>query len=1163
MTALPWIDPDRVDALETAAAERILVYDGAMGTSIQDRDLSAEDFGGPELEGCNENLVATRPEIIRELHLAFLDADADIIETDTFGGAPFVLEEYGLGAQARELNTAAARIARDACDARSTGERPRFVAGSIGPTTKAISVTGGITFRELQDNFAEQARGLLDGGSDLLLVETAQDTRNVKAALLGIDDVFRELGARVPVAVSCTIEPTGTMLAGQAIEAFWTSVAHFDLFSVGLNCATGPEFMADHLRALSALARERVSCIPNAGLPDEDGNYLLSPDGLAAALAAFADHGWLNVVGGCCGTRPAHIKAVAAALAGHPPRVPPRHHRTLFSGIDFLETTDDNRPVLVGERTNVIGSRRFKRLIVEGKFEEASEIGRAQVRRGAQIVDVCLANPDRDELEDTTAFLDQLVRRVKAPLMLDSTDAAVLEEGLRWSQGKSLINSINLEDGLARFEEVVPLAVRFGAGLVVGCIDEDPEQGMGVTRERKLEIAERSHRILVEDYGVRPEDIVFDPLVFPSATGAAEYAGSAVETIEGVRIIKEALPECRTVLGISNVSFGLPEAGREVLNAVFLYHCTKAGLDLAIVNTEKLERYASIPQSERQLAEDLLWNRGDDPIAAFAAHFKGRQAHQPKDLTTLPLDERLAGYIVEGTKQGLVADLDEKRKEAQPLDIINGPLMSGMAEVGRLFNDNQLIVAEVLQSAEAMKAAVTHLESFMDRADASSRGLVLLATVKGDVHDIGKNLVDIILSNNGFEVVNLGIKVPPQKLIEACREHRPDVIGLSGLLVKSAQQMVATAEDLANAGIHVPVLVGGAALSERFTVNRISPAYDGGLVLYAKDAMDGLDLMGQVMDPSARGGLIAKSAAGWTDDAVPAAAAPSVVPEHRSASVSLEFAAPSVPDLDEHHVRFDDLDELWSWINPAMLHGRHMGLKGVKRKLANLLAGETADPQAKKVVAAIDDAKALFREEGFGVEGVWRFFRATSEGHRLTLLDAETGAEAAHFNLPRQARPDGLCLADHVLPPRSDAGGDGAGRDHIAMFVTTAGRGIRERTEELKAAGEYVRCHALAALAIESAEAAAELLHHRLRAAWGFADPGDLTRQECFQARYRGKRYSFGYPACPDLEMQATLFRLLDAGRIGVTLTDGFMMEPEASVSALVFHHPDATYFAV
>ncbi|MFY9609367.1 MAG: methionine synthase [Blastocatellia bacterium] len=1148
--------------LKGLLAERILVLDGATGTALQARDLNAEDFGGPQLEGCNENLVLTRPDVILDVHRGYLDAGADLVETNTFGGTAIVLAEYALQDQVQLINETAARLARQAAAEFSTSNKPRFVAGSMGPTTKAISVTGGVTFDQIIENFHDQAAGLVAGGADVLLVETQQDTRNVKAALIGIWRLFDELGFKVPVMVSGTIEAMGTMLAGQTVEAFATSMMHAELLSLGLNCATGPEFMTDHVRSLAGLTENRVSCIPNAGLPNEDGIYLETPETFSATIERFVDHGWINLVGGCCGTTAAHIRALAQMVEGKRPRVPVKHHRTLFSGIDFVEASDDQRPLIVGERTNEVGSRKFKRLITEEKYEEAAEIARQQVKSGAQICDVNLQNADREELHDVDRFYEKMIRVVKAPIMVDTTDPVAIERALTYCQGKSIINSINLEDGLDKFERVTPLARKYGAALIVGCIDEDKEQAQAITRERKLDVARRSVKLLTEDFGIRAEDIIIDPLVFPCATGDANYVGSAVETIEGVRLIKQEIPYVKTVLGISNVSFGLPDAGREVLNSVFLYHCTKAGLDLAIVNSEKLERYASIPEQERRLSEDLLLNRGDDPIAAFAAHFRSASSRNKRKASDLPLDERIGDYIIEGTKEGLIADLDLKLKEAAPLDIINGPLMAGMAEVGRLFNNNELIVAEVLQSAEAMKAAVSYLEQFMEKKADSTRGRIILATVKGDVHDIGKNLVDIIMSNNGYEVVNLGIKVPPEVLIQAVREHKPDAIGLSGLLVKSAQQMVLTAEDLKDSGINLPLLVGGAALSDRFTRGKIAPAY-GNTVVYANDAMNGLDILNKLMDPVLRARL--ESDLLERDLGVVARVAEPVFAEteQRSSKISLDVRIPPVPDLDRHVEEVRDLDEVWSYINPQMLYGRHLGLRG---KFTELLA--SGDRLARQLEDTIGRVKEECRAGAMHVRVVWQFFEAEPEGNSIHLFAGHprdsalsaAGVPVAAFRFPRQRKEDGLALSDLVLPASM---ADAAGRDHIALFVTTAGEGIREIAEEAKQAGEYLRSYALQALALETAEAAAEWLHWRLRAQWGFPDPPGLARQALFQARYRGKRYSFGYPACPDLELQTELFRLLHPEEIGVQLTEGFMMEPEASVSALVFHHPDATYFSV
>lgn len=1149
---------DRTTILLERLAEHVLVLDGAMGTAIQARHLSATDFGGPYLDGCNEHLVLTRPDVILEIHRGYLEAGADIIETNTFGGTSIVLAEYGLEDQVFRINEAAARLACQAASEFST-TRPRFVAGSMGPTTKAISVTGGVTFQQLIDAFHDQAAGLVAGGADILLLETAQDTRNIKAGLIGIWRLFDEIGFKVPVMVSGTIEPTGTMLAGQPAEALSTSLMHAGLLSIGLNCATGPEFMTDHIRSLAALAETRVSCVPNAGLPNEEGCYLETPESLAATVERFVDHGWVNMIGGCCGTTPAHIHALAQMAASKRPRVPVKHHRTLFSGIDFVEASEDQRPLIVGERTNEVGSRKFKRLITEEKYEEAAEIARQQIKGGAQICDVNLQNADRDELYDIDRFYERLIRVVKAPIMIDTTDPIAIERSLTYCQGKAIINSINLEDGLEKFEQVTPFARKYGAALIVGCIDEDKQQAQAITRERKLEIAKRSVTLLTGKYGIRQEDIIFDPLVFPCATGDQNYVGSAVETIEGVRLIKQELPFTKTILGISNVSFGLPDAGREVLNSVFLYHCTKAGLDLAIVNSEKLERYASIPEEERRLAEDLLWNRGEDPIAAFAAHFRTATSRAKKQIADLPLDERLANYIIEGTKDGLIQDLDLKLREAAPLAIINGPLMAGMEEVGRLFNNNELIVAEVLQSAEAMKAAVSHLENFMEKSESSTRGRVILATVKGDVHDIGKNLVDIILSNNGYRVINLGIKVPPEVLIQAAREHKPDAIGLSGLLVKSAQQMVITAGDLKDAGINLPLLVGGAALSDRFTRTKIAPAYDA-TVVYAKDAMEGLDIMNRVMEPEQRARLEAQLLERDLTSLPSHAASPAgPQPGLRSSKIRQDVPIPPVPDLARHVLEIEDLDEVWSYINPQMLYGRHLGLKG---RFEHLIA--TGDKRAIELREKIEKVKAECRTGSMTVRVVWQFFAAEPDGNSIKIFaDSLSTSPLATFEFPRQQKPDGTALSDLVLPPERDKESRAINRDHIAMFVTSAGFGIRERAEQAKEQGEYLRSYALQALALETAEAAAEWLHARLRADWGFPDPESLSRQALFQARYRGKRYSFGYAACPDLESQAALFGLLRPEEIGVDLTEGFMMEPEASVSALVFHHPDATYFSV
>lgn len=1139
-------------SLHDALKQRILILDGAMGTMIQQVDLTGADFGGEELDGCNEMLVLTRPEIIQRIHEEYLEAGADLIETNTFGATSVVLAEYDIQDRAREINLEAARIAKEAVDKFSTPESPRYVVGAMGPTTKTLSVTGGVTFQELIDSYFEQALALIEGGVDALLLETSQDTLNVKAGSIGIQQAFEQSGIKLPLMISGTIEPMGTTLAGQNIESFYISLEHLNPISVGLNCATGPEFMRDHIRSLSGMASVAVSCYPNAGLPDENGNYHESPDSLAQKIGAFAEQGWLNIAGGCCGTTPAHIRAMRDTLAKYPPREMNGTHPPALSGIDPVYVEQDNRPYMVGERTNVLGSRKFKRLIVEGKYEEASEIARAQVKNGAHVVDVCVQDPDREEAEDMEKFLELVVKKVKVPLMIDTTDAAVIDLALQYSQGKAIINSINLEDGEEKFELVTPLLHKYGGAVVVGTIDE---RGQAISREDKLEVAKRSYDLLVNKYGLKAEDLIFDTLVFPVGTGDEQYIGSAKETIEGIRVIKEAMPECHTILGISNISFGLPEAGREVLNSVFLYECTKAGLDYAIVNTEKLERYASIPEEERRLSEELLYNTNDETLAAFVAAFRNKKVEKKEKISNLSLEERLASYVVEGSKEGLLPDLEQALTKYTALEVINGPLMRGMEEVGRLFNNNELIVAEVLQSAEVMKASVAYLEQFMEKNETSVKGKIILATVKGDVHDIGKNLVEIILSNNGYRIINLGIKVPPERIIEAYREEKVDAIGLSGLLVKSAQQMILTAQDLRTAGIDVPIMVGGAALTRKFTKNRIRPEYNG-MVVYAKDAMDGLDLANKLMNPSTREVMQLEMDAEKEADAAGAESVqtlPELTRVERS-DIAIDNPVLVPPDLERHVMRNYPLSHILPYVNMQMLLGHHLGLRG---SVEQLLA--SGDQKATDLKAVVDDImQEAVRDGIIQAHAMYRFFPAQSSGNSVIIYDPENTSNILHtFTFPRQKVEPFLCLSDFLKPVESGQ------MDYVGFMVVTAGHGVRELSTAWKEQGDYLRSHALQSVALEVAEGLAERVHHMMRDIWGFPDPAQMTMKQRHGARYQGIRVSFGYPACPDLEDQEPLFKLLQPEDIGVELTEGFMMEPEASVSAMVFSHPQAKYFNV
>ncbi len=1134
--------------IKSRLAKKILCIDGGAGTFFQSLDLTADDFGGDDLAGCNENLIRTRPDVIRKLHQSYLDAGADIIETNTFGGTPLVLAEYDLQDHYYEINFESARVAKELAVAASTSEKPRYVCGSIGPTTKSLSVTGGITFDELADNFFQQTVALIDGGVDYLLLETALDTLNIKAGYIGILKAFESTGKTLPIAVSGTIEVMGTMLAGQGVEALYTSVEHMELLYIGLNCATGPAFMRDHIRTLAQISRFPVACVPNAGIPNADGTYPESPSDVTTILCEFAQNGWVNLVGGCCGTTPAHIEKISKIPQTFEARQLVTTRVSRLSGIDSLILEDENRPYLIGERSNVIGSRAFKNLIVEEKFEEAAEVARKQVKGGAHIVDVCLSNPDRDEVSDVGKFLDKVAKIIKVPIMVDSQVPEVVETAFKLTQGKCVLNSVNLEDGEKSFEELLPIVKKYGAAIVVGCIQNE----MAVTAEQKLSVATASYDLLTQKYGIPEEDIIFDPLVFPCGTGDENYFGSGAQTIEGCRLIKEKYPKTKQTLGISNVSFGLPAAGREVLNSVFLYHCTKAGLDTAIVNAEKLVRYSQITDEEKKLCDDLLWYRtenGNDPIANFAAYFRGKETRTEVtvDRSTLSVNEKIEINIVQGTKEYLIENLDEALTQWDPLGVINNPLMRAMDIVGKMFNANELIVAEVLQSAEVMKAAVSHLEQFMDANETNVRGTMLLATVKGDVHDIGKNLVQIIMGNNGYKIIDLGIKCPPETLIEAHKTHKPNLIGLSGLLVKSAQQMVITAQDLKANNIQTPILVGGAALTDNFTRQKIAPEY-GGPVLYCKDAMNGLDVANKLMNPDERLKLLdALSQPVQTASLAPRSAtkiyAEPLIFTHDVTHGKVPSFAPQILEV--------SMNEVWPFLNLQMLYGNHLGIKGsVEKMLA------TGEAKATKIKVKLDELKErIIAENLLTGKCHYQFYKARKDGNVLVILDESERRELQRFHFPRQSDGHQLCLTDFVSPTETDT---------VCFFAVTCGDGVSELAKSWLEAGNYFDSHALYSLALESAEALAEFLHCRIRKEWGFPDPPELTVKDMYKLRYDGVRVSFGYPACPRLEDQEKMWDLMHPDQtIDITLTEEYMMRPEASVSALVFHNPQARYFSI
>ena len=956
------------EELKKDLGNKIVMLDGAMGTMLQAENLTSDDFGGEKYEGCNDYLVLTKPDVIKKIHKKYLQAGSDIIETNTFGALDIVLHDYGLEDKAFEMNKKAAEIVNEAIkeyrEENPEKTRNLYVAGAIGPSNKSISVTGGVTFDELIHSYYTATSGLLAGGVDLILFETIQDTRNLKAAYLGLQKAMSE-NYHVPLMLSFTIESTGTTLAGQTADAFYYAVNHMNPLSIGLNCATGPEFMTQFLKKLNEVSNTYISVYPNAGLPNEEGKYEETPVTLAEKIEPFFKNGYLNIVGGCCGTTPEFIKKIKEKAEKYEPReVDKNKNENALSGLISLEVPKD-RPIYVGERTNVIGSRIFKNLIASEQFDEATEIARLQIKGDADVIDICLANPDRDELSDMKNFLEQVAKFAKIPIMLDSTDIKVIEEGLKYLQGKGIINSINLEDGEEKFDKMAKVIKKYGAAVVVGLIDEE---GMAVSLEKKLAVARRSYKLLTEKYGIDERDIIFDTLVFPVATGDQKYIGSATATIEAIREIKKEMPKVKTILGVSNISFGLPLAGREVLNSYYMQKAYEAGLDFGIVNTEKLIPIKDISDKEKELSENLLFNTNDDTVAEFVAFYREKKGVQKTvDVSSLTTEERVAKLVVEGSKKDLHQLLDVLLEKYKPLDIINGPLMDGMDEVGRLFNNNDLIVAEVLQSAEVMKASVSYLEQFMEKSDASQKGTVIMATVKGDVHDIGKNLVGIIIGNNGYNVIDLGINTPAEKIREAIIEHKADFVGMSGLLVKSAMEMVNTVGVLKEAGIDIPIFVGGAALTEKFTVNKIEPSYENNIVIYSKDAMTALADLNKMIDAEKfeefkaylqkrRDLLLVKS-----EEELAKLDVRQSVSSIKDQNGDFDFSKVELPKynfekiykpetLNRQIITNISAKEVFKYLNLQMLIGKHLGLKSV---VNNLL--EQGDERVTKIYNEIID----------------------------------------------------------------------------------------------------------------------------------------------------------------------------------------------------------------
>ena len=1159
-----------------ALSQRVLVYDGAMGTNIQRHHPTAEDFGGKSLEGCNDHLVLTRPDIIQGIHESFLAVGCDVVETCTFQSTPHRLREWGIEEKTRELNVRAAQLARAACERFATPAQPRFVAGSIGPTgmlpSSSDPVLSKIRFDELSENFYLQAKYLVEGGVDVLLVETAQDILEVKAALAGFERLFRELGHRVPVQAQVTLDTSGRMLLGTDVASAMTTLEALPVDVIGLNCSTGPEHMREPIRYLTANASRPISCIPNAGLPLNTGTgdaiYPLEPAPMAKMLGEFVADLGVRIVGGCCGTTPEHLQAIVETLRAIPRGSSPfeisgssttPHAPRVSSAMRATDLRQDPPPLLIGERVNSQGSRKVKRLLLADDYEGILDVARDQVDSGAHVLDVCVALTERaDEAEQMSQVVKLLSMSVETPIMVDSTEANVIEAALEHIPGRAIINSINMENGRARIDAVVPLAKTHGAALVALTIDEI---GMAKTRDRKLEIARKIFDIVVGEYGLKPEDLIYDDLTFTLATGDPEMADSAVETIEGIRAIKRELPGVFTSLGVSNVSFGLAPTARAVLNSVFLHHCVDAGLDMAIVNPAHVTPYAEIPPEQRALADDLIFNKRPDALQRFIECFDGGgataaagAAETKEDPTASMSPEAKVHYmVVHRKKEGIEAALDAAGVREQPVRVLNEVLLPAMKEVGDKFGAGELILPFVLQSAEVMKRAVKHLEQFLERSEGYTKGKVVLATVYGDVHDIGKSLVNTILSNNGYTVYDLGKQVPVNTIIEKAVEVDADAIGLSALLVSTSKQMPLCVQELDKRGMRIPVLIGGAAINRRFGRRALfvdgERAYDAG-VFYCKDAFEGLETMDvlQHEDGDRREAFVAK----LLDDARKdvflrtAVGKDVAVGDHGGArsEVSQNHAVPTPPFFGVRTLRDVPLDEVFALLDLDELYRLQWGGRGSGPEYDAMVRAEF-EPNLRRLTAA---AK---REAWLRPQVVYGYFPTQSRGNDLLVYDPQAYArdgstrEIARFHFPRQEGRERLCLADYFRSV------DSSDVDVVGFQVVTVGDAAAQKFQELQSAGEYAEAFYVHGLAVETAEALAEWLHRRQRQELGI--PGG-----------RGKRYSWGYGACPDLEDHGTLFRILPAEReLGMELTTAFQLVPEQSTAAIIVHHPEAKYYTV
>jgi len=1162
------------DFLQTVR-ERVVIYDGAMGTNIQKRNPTLDDFWGKE--NCSEVLVLSRPDIIRDIHADFFRVGCDIVETNTFGGSRIVLGEFDLADRTREINIKAAQLAREVAQQFSTKDKPRFVAGSLGPTTKLPSL-GHIGFDAMVAAYEEQAAALIEGGVDLLLVETAQDLLQAKIGVIGVLEALRKSGKKLPVTVQVTLQESGTMLLGTEIGAALTALEPFDVNAIGLNCATGPKEMNDAVRYLALNSTKEVSVLPNAGLPQNVGGhavYKLSPQELADYHKHFVQDYGVRIVGGCCGTTPEHLKAVVDAVSGiEPAKREVKRQAAASSAYTSVPLDLEPKPLIVAEEMNTTTRvDHFRKLVQGKKYDEILALAKKLVNDGSHMLDLCCAIVGEDEKGYITSILEKIATRVPAPILVDSTEADVVEEALKRIPGRAIINSINLEDGEKRTSKVLPMAKRYGAAVIALTIDED---GMALTADKKVAIAHRIHDLAVKKYGLAPSDLIFDALTLPISTGQEDYRTAGIETLNAVERIKKELPDVKTILGVSNISFGLDAYPRRVLNSVFMHEAVDRGLDMAIVNYTKIYPLYKIPQEEVDLARKLIYRDASagDPLQVYMAHFTGMKGKPAASTTahvdTLSVEDKLKFAIINGeksvgegaNKKSLEVLLEDALASYSPLELINTVLLDGMKTVGDLFGARKMQLPSVLDSAGVMKQAVAYLEPKMEKKAGSAKGTIVLATVKGDVHDIGKNLVDIILSNNGFKVVNLGIKQPGDSIIRAAQEHQADAIGLSGLLVKSTLEMKYVIQDLERQKLEFPVICGGAALTRKYVEDDLRREYANG-VFYADDAFAGLHIMEDLATED--GARQTRLAEGRTVKEYAKAAAV----DEETGPVFAERSpvvtdAPNIPAPPFWGVRVRkdyDLREVFRYINETALFKNQWQLKTASQSDYIRLVEEKFRP----ILHNLEDEVAA--SGLFAPAVVYGYFPAQSDGNDVIVYQApspesrvpsEDQKELLRFTFPRQKEGRRLSIADFFASKSSGK------MDVIGLSLVTIGPKATVETQRLFEGGEYTKYLYLHGLSVETAEALAELHHKKMREELGIAGEDAPEVRDLFHQKYRGSRYSFGYPACPNLEDQTKLFALLKPEEnVGVRLTSGFLLEPEQSTSAIVVHHPSAKYFVV